>query len=71
MQIYFHGPISASGIIRKIDTRIFDANVGLGLGTDSDVPLEKISVTPNPLNVGPDSDFGFTTAITELDSAEG
>ena len=71
MQIYFHGPISASGIIRQVDTRIFDANVGLGLGTDSDVPLEKISVTPSPLNVGPDSDFGFTTAITELDSAEG
>ena len=54
-----------------MDARVFDGNVGLGLGADSDVPLEKISVTPSPSNIGPDSDFGFTTAITGLDSAEG
>lgn len=71
MQIYFHGPISASGIIRQVDTRVFDANVGLGLGTDSDVPLEKITVTPTPIGVSPDSDFGFTTSIIGIDSAEG
>lgn len=71
MQIYFHGPFQNSGIIRKVDARVFDGNVGLGLGSDSDVPLEKISVTPSPSDIGPDSDFGFITAITGLDSAEG
>ena len=71
MQIYFHGPISSSGIIRQVDARVFDANVGLGLGTDSDVPLERITVTPNPIGVSPDSDFGFSTSIIGIDSAEG
>ena len=60
-----------SGIIRKIDARIFDANRGLGLGTDSDVPLERITTTPTPIGVSPDSDFGFSTTIVGIDSAEG
>ena len=71
MQIYFHGPFSAQGIIRQVDTRLFDANVGLGLGTDSDVPLERITTVPNPSSATGDSDFGFTTTITEIDSAGG
>ena len=71
MQVYFHGPFSAQGIIRQVDTRLLDGNVGLGLGTDSDVPLERITTTPTPVGVGPDSDFGFTTTITEIDSAGG
>ena len=71
MQVYFHGPFSASGIIRQVDTRIFDANRGLGIGTDSDVPLERITTTPTPIGVGPDSDFGFSTSIVDIDSAGG
>lgn len=71
MQVYFHGPFSSQGIIRKIDARIFDANKGLGIGTDSDVPLERITTTPTPVGVGPDSDFGFSTSIIEIDSAGG
>ena len=45
--------------------------MGLGLGTDSDVPLERITTVPNPSSATGDSDFGFTTTITEIDSAGG
>lgn len=62
MKINFHGPISTSGIIRQVDAEIFDIGSGLN---DSDISLETITVTPNPVNVIglADSDFGFDTTI--------
>ena len=43
-----------------------------GLTGDSDVPLERINLVPNPLSVSPDSDFGFTeTFILAADSDAG
>lgn len=66
MHVMFHGPISSAGIIRTAITDIKDIGAGLN---DSDVPLERITITPNPSDAGPDSDFGFTTLIQEIDSA--
>ena len=66
MHVMFHGPISSAGIIRTAITDILDIGAGLN---DSDVPLERITITPNPSDAGPDSDFGFTTLIQEIDSA--
>jgi hypothetical protein len=66
MHITFHGPVTSSGIIRTAITDILDINAGLN---DSDVPLERITVTPNPGSASPDSDFGFTTNILGIDSA--
>jgi T4-like virus Myoviridae tail sheath stabiliser len=67
MKINFYGPTNSGEIIRQVD-----ANLGLmGYGlNDSDVLTERIRVTPNPFDVNPDSDYGFTTEITQLiDSA--
>tara|TARA_Y100001934_G_C12296983_1_gene747943 strand:- start:348 stop:1133 length:786 start_codon:yes stop_codon:yes gene_type:complete len=66
MHVYFHGPVTSSGIIRSAITDVLDINAGLN---DSDVPLERITVTPNPSDASPDSDFGFTTNILGIDSA--
>jgi hypothetical protein len=66
MKISFHGPVSTSNIIRQADAVLSQIGVGLA---DSDLGLETIRVTPNPIDtIGlADSDFGFTTTI--LDSA--
>jgi len=66
MHVMFHGLITSNGIIRTAITDIIDINAGLN---DSDIPLERITVTPDPATAGPDSDFGFTTVIEEIDSA--
>jgi hypothetical protein len=63
MKVNFYGPISSKTIIRQADTNLYQIDNGLN---DSDVALEKISVTPNPIDtIGlADSDFGFTETIT-------
>ena len=61
MKVNFHGPISESSIIRQADTNIFNIN------DQSDGYIETIRTTPNPLNVSPDSDYGFDIDI--IDSA--
>ena len=66
MKLSYHGPISDNSIIRQADAKIFDIKAGLN---DSDIGMETIRVTPNPISIIglADSDFGFTTTI--LDSA--
>ena len=67
MNVNFYGPISEQGIINQVDANLYNMNAGLN---DSDLPLERIRVTPNPADASPDSDFGFTTTIDLLyDSA--
>jgi len=57
MKVSFYGPISTGPIIRQVDGQIYQQ--GTGPTGDSDTLLETIRTTPNPLNVSPDSDFGF------------
>lgn len=59
----FYGPITEGKIVRKSIANVFQQNEGAS--QDSDIQLETITVTPNPLTaIGmPDSDFGFNTAI--------
>lgn len=57
MKLNIYGPINERGIIRKANANIFDQ------GTNDQIQL--LSVTPNPLNVSPDSDFGFNEFIDE------
>lgn len=67
MKINFYGPTAESKIIRTVDADLYQIQTGL---VDSDVFVEKIRVEPDPINVSPDSDYGFTTTIfTALDSA--
>ena len=63
MKVQFYGNIENKDIIRKADALLYNMNAGLN---DSDIFLETVTVTPNPLSTRglPDSDFGFTTEIT-------
>ena len=67
MKINFYGPINTGEIIRQIDINLGQMNIGMN---DSDMLTERIRIRPDPQNVSPDSDYGFTTIITTLiDSA--
>jgi len=54
MKVMFYGPIGDASIIRSVQTNYF-------LMGDSDGPVTEITTVPNPLDVDPDSDYGFTT----------
>ena len=71
MNINFYGPDIGSGnnigLIRKAIVDLYHMNGGL---RDSDVLIETITVTPDPADASPDSDYGFTTTIElKYDSA--
>ena len=69
MKVNFRGPIPDSGtsIIRKVTNNIYNYEAG---GLDSDMKIETLTVLPNPLEVNPDSDYGFTTTLVNIvDSA--
>jgi hypothetical protein len=64
MKINMYGPTGEGKIIRQADVDLYL------IEPDSDVYTGTVRVVPNPLNVGPDSDYGFTTIIlSALDSA--
>lgn len=54
---YIWPPINESGIIKKIDVNFIDIN--------SNNKIVNIDITPDPLDATPDSNYGFTTIITE------
>lgn len=64
MKLNLYGPINEQGIIRKANIDFYDINRG---GQDSDVQIERMTVTPTPTGVSPDSDFGFNTEIDIFD----
>ena len=70
MKINFHGPVAQSSVIKTAITDLHQIGVGLA---DSDVKLETLTTTPDPLGSfgSADSDFGFDTIIdlTFADSA--
>lgn len=63
MKATFYGPVNNGKIIRT-------ANVDIGLlgagSSDSDIPTERITVTPDPIDASPDDDYGFNTTINLL-----
>ncbi len=60
MKIQFYGPTSTAKIIRETNADIYTIGTGLN---GADTYVERITVQPNPLDVSPDSDYGFTTII--------
>jgi hypothetical protein len=62
MKIMFYGPIGPANIIRKATTNFYL----LGTGGDSDTPVSRVVTTPDPLDVSPDSDYGFTEVWTDF-----
>ena len=67
MKINFYGPVTDGKIIRTAKPSLYGINAGL---RDSDQLFSTITVTTDPANASPDSDYGFVTTIVEiLDSA--
>ena len=62
MKVQFFGSIGTTDIIRLSTANVFQQGSGLA---DSDIRLEKIQVTPNPVDTfgTVDSDFNFVTTI--------
>ena len=60
MKIAFYGPDVEQGIIREVNNNLY-------IMGDSDEFYQRIQVTPTPVGVSPDSDYGFQTVY--LDSA--
>lgn len=67
MRVQYHGSIGTANVIREANARLFQQNAGLA---DSDIRIETIQITPDPLTtIGlADSDFGFTETFYSADS---
>lgn len=62
MRVNFYGPENTSPIIREVNTNLnlIDNDDGAGF-------VENIQVTPDPIDVSPDSDYGFEVQINDND----
>ena len=58
MKVNFYGPEITAPIIREVNTSLGIINQDDGEGV-----LETINTTPDPIDVSPDSDYGFNTQI--------
>jgi len=58
MRVNFYGPELTSPIIREVNTNLNLINID-----DEETLLETINTTPTPIDVSPDSDYGFSTEI--------
>lgn len=64
MKVNFYGPTSDKGYIRTAKPTIGLRNAGLN--SDSDIDTTRITVTTDPADASPDSDYGFTTTIEDI-----
>lgn len=62
MNANFYGPIGDQAIIRQAITTVHDA---VTFDDEIDPKIERVTVTPNPADASPDSDYGFTTLVEE------
>lgn len=61
MHANFYQSVDAGSIIRKVTNDFY-------IMADSDYKVSTLTVEPNPLNVSPDSDYGFTeTLVTNIE----
>ena len=67
MHIFFYGPVADQDIITKAEMKYFNMGVG---NNDSDLPLERQTITPTALVTG-DSDFGFNEVIKLASDSDG
>lgn len=59
MRVNFYGPENSGPIIREVNT-----NINL---IDTGGFVENVQVTPDPIDVSPDSDYGFSVLINDND----
>ena len=55
----FYGPIGDRAVIREVKNNFY-------LMGDSDTPVSRFVLTPDPIDVSPDSDYGFTEIWTDF-----
>ena len=60
MKTEFYGPVADTSIIKSALIDFYDQNAGLN---DSDIYIERSTVTPIPNTIIADSDYGFQVAI--------
>ena len=58
MKMNFYGPSQSGPVIREV-------NVDLNTAIDPEEFAERLTVTPDPIDVGPDSDYGFNLVISD------
>lgn len=61
MKAMFYGPIGNQSIIREVQNNYYLIDTDW----DSDGITSNITITPDPIDVDPDSDYGFTTVKTD------
>ena len=59
MRVNFYGPIAETGVITKAIADVFDTD-------NTSDQYQRITTTPNPLNILADSDFGFNYVTDEI-----
>lgn len=62
MKVNFYGPESSGPVIREVNT-----NLNIVTPDGSSGFLENVRVTPDPIDVSPDDDFGFNLEINDND----
>jgi len=67
MKVMFHGPLESGKIVQKVINKFYFMNEGL---KDSDVFVEKHTLTTNPAQVSPDSAYSWVNSWSfSVDSA--
>ena len=61
MKTHFYGPEGGSPVIREVNT---DLNI-IDRDDGSSSFLENVRVTPDPIDVSPDGDFGFNVEVSD------
>lgn len=69
MKVSFYGPEDKSGssVIKQVDTNLFNMDIGLA---DSDVFVEGVTVTIDPLSASADSDYTYVSDIYNTERPE-
>jgi len=62
MKAMFYGPIGDQSIIRQTQTNFFILRPD---DQDSDEAVSNVFITPDPVDVNPDSDFGFDITVID------
>ena len=60
MKVRFYGPVGTQEIIRTAKAELYNMEAG---SNDSDILIETLTVTPDPADASPDSDYGFNLSI--------
>lgn len=64
MKMSFYGPKEEYGVIRNVNNNFY-------LIDDSDTFIQNLQISPDPIDVNPDSDYGFNIRFTDSEEPTG